>query len=630
MIEQQQQHAQQAASVAPALIAREKEAFGPASVDAAPVVSEPPLPPLPPPAPDKAPAVPTEIVQAESVPAETAATPVQTPPRPLSRLRGSIATVDSVGTAVVKQDIEMELADDASFRSSSTDSLGVPIASRFMSNSRASQRPPWQFDVVSIDDLTLSDTSSEVHASGPACPPGLRRAGQKRLPLRRDFEFVQRPESVSSMGLTSHRSVVSTTSSVVSAPSSVGLGGNIQQWQVNALVDSLSNDEESGDVEDALRRLEGQINPAKQQEKASKVDGWVRTIRERLAAGDYQDEPPRFMDDDDEEEEEEEEQSPKGFAEQEDVVEETGSQWSGDGLVASSSSISQSGSQSSQDLGPVDTADTSVASAPQAAHTFAPEPVSPVRATHAHLILEDVVPIEILESRLADRPQTFSGLAHPSDFGLLDISRIHRSFILSYRAEVLVEHFSMIDRELFMGVRFEELVSDEWMSCEEVDVLDWAQFLKDRARWKAEHRFPHKTSALAAVRARFNLIANFTVSEVVLTHPSDRAVVVAKLIRMAWVSPSREQRIPLAHLRVAAGVLFEQLQHPRRHYCWSSKRMGHQINASVLESRWHLGDAHVHRLEGVHHERRSLQAHPDGHRIDGRGQTPGTPLACPV
>jgi hypothetical protein len=106
---------------------------------------------------------------------------------------------------------------------------------------------------------------------------------------------------------------------------------------------------------------------------------------------------------------------------------------------------------------------------------------------------------------------------------------------LGYKAQTLVEHFSMIDRELFMGVKFEELVLDDWMSCEEVNILDWVQFLKDRARWKAESRLTHKTSALAAVRARFNLVAHFTLSEVVLTHPHERALLVKKFIRIAWV-----------------------------------------------------------------------------------------------
>lgn len=87
-----------------------------------------------------------------------------------------------------------------------------------------------------------------------------------------------------------------------------------------------------------------------------------------------------------------------------------------------------------------------------------------------------------------------------------------------------------------MGVKFEELVLDDWAGTEEIDILDWTVYLKDRARFKAEHRFPEKTSALAGVRARFNLTANFVISEIILTQPSERPMIVGKFVRIAWVS----------------------------------------------------------------------------------------------
>lgn len=75
----------------------------------------------------------------------------------------------------------------------------------------------------------------------------------------------------------------------------------------------------------------------------------------------------------------------------------------------------------------------------------------------------------------------------------------------------------MIDRELFRSIKFEELVSPKWVCCEELNVLDRMKFLNGR---KAAF-LPQKTTAFAAVRPRFNLIANFTTSEVVLTQPSE-------------------------------------------------------------------------------------------------------------
>jgi len=164
-------------------------------------------------------------------------------------------------------------------------------------------------------------------------------------------------------------------------------------------------------------------------------------------------------------------------------------------------------------------------------------PTSPIRGPEPNAIPEDVAPVEILQNVMPSKPLTIELNKQPlSSFGNPEVPQTHRSFLLGYRAETLVQHFSMIDRELFMGIKFEELFSDHWTFNEDVDVLDWTQYLKDRVRWKSESRWPHKTSALAAVRARFNLIANFAISEVVLTQPSERALVVGKLIRVAWVS----------------------------------------------------------------------------------------------
>ena len=100
----------------------------------------------------------------------------------------------------------------------------------------------------------------------------------------------------------------------------------------------------------------------------------------------------------------------------------------------------------------------------------------------------------------------------------------------------------MIDRELFLAIKFEELVSDDWRSSEAAqaaNVLDWGQFLKDRARLKAQGVEGYLTSALVAARARFNLLTNFVISEIVDTAPAERPTLAAKFIRVAWVRPNQ-------------------------------------------------------------------------------------------
>ncbi|KAK7447019.1 Guanine nucleotide exchange factor lte1 [Stygiomarasmius scandens] len=413
--------------------------------------------------------------------------------------------------------------------STSTDSFGEPLSASRSSAAFPGFRPPWQFDVVSIDELDLSDNSSEHGVSGgggidgPAIPPGLKRP-PRRLPLRRDFEFLDRRDTVSSMGIISRDSVASEASSAASSSNSIGLGGGIHQWQMNALVDSLDDDDETGDVEDALKRLEGQISPQKRQEKASKVDGWVKTIRERLAAGDYSDEAPRFSDDGSDDEEDERSSFSSAADEASEHTERQ--------TIPAISEPEPEGSDGGLDM---DNVSTPIVTQAPPSHL-----ASPPRSADAKPAPEDVVPLEILQSRLSEMPPLSTRLASiTSKFADHDVPRAHRSFILGFKADDLAQHFAMIDRELFMNIKFDELLLDDWAACEEVNVLDWAQYLKDRARWKAESRWPEKTSALGCVRGRFNLMVNFVVSEIVLTPPPERPLVFARFLRIAWKAYQR-------------------------------------------------------------------------------------------
>ncbi|KAF8192733.1 hypothetical protein K438DRAFT_1589788 [Mycena galopus ATCC 62051] len=451
---------------------------------------------------------------AESVVAapEPESVPVAAPEPESVSVAADAASIMSDALSVSSPDRPASLDSRSSFRSTSTDSFGKPIASA-QATFPAGAQSAWQFEVMSVDELDLSDNSSDEHAGGdePAAPPGLRQP-VRRLPLRREFEFVRRSDSVSSMGLHSagHSSAVSSTNDAEPIA-----GGAILQWQMNALVDSLSDDEEDGNVEAALHRLEGQINHRKQQEKASKVDGWMRTMRERFLNGDYdEDEVRHFSDEEDEDYEERASSNDDPAADAET-----------DANDPHDITIVESGAGEEEHAAPE-------AVTPVTVHRTPPRP-----ADEAKPAPEDAVPLEILHSRMPPGAVSPPQLARPavSKFVTGESSRFHRSFVLGSRAQVIAGHFAMIDRELFMGVKFEEVL-DDWMAYEDVEVLDWAAFLKERARLKAEPETANKISALTAVRARFNLMTNFIVAEVVLSPPNERHTVVAKFIRIAWHS----------------------------------------------------------------------------------------------
>ncbi|KAI0073189.1 ras GEF [Panus rudis PR-1116 ss-1] len=414
-----------------------------------------------------------------------------------------------------------DLSHDTSF--SQSDSL----ASDMSTTDRWDVPPHWQPDVVSIDDLDLSDLSSDENADLRQ-PAGLRKP-QRRLPNRRDFEFLRRSiDSVSSMGIQTRDSVTSTESvSVVSSGGNGELGGAIQQWQMNALIDSLSDEEEDGDVEAALRRLEGQINQDKQRLKQSKVDGWVQSIRERLAQGQFG-------------------ERDKDSSEEEDYGEVRNTS----DRPGSPSSVSRVSSSHPSRRSSI--ADPPVP--PGLEDVNAESPQSPptqqiplcAASPEAKPAVEDAVPTEILQSRVPSRPGTSAGpssnrqatglslTANPSKI-FSDKHNWHRSFVLEFSSETLMQHFSMIDRELFLALKFEELVSRDWVaSGDHANILDWSEFLRERARLRAEGRSGWKTSAVTLVRGRFNLVANFVTSEIVLTHPSQRAALFAKFVRLAW------------------------------------------------------------------------------------------------
>jgi GDP/GTP exchange factor required for growth at low temperature len=436
--------------------------------------------------------------------------------------------------------VKTSLRDKANSRvstssTSSSSSYGMPVAPQSTFHVRRSgQDRSWQLDVVSIDDLDFSDTSSDT-SEAPVAQPGLRRL-PRRLPLRRDFEFVNRNrESVSSIGFTSQDESVASASnsrrsSIVSSVLEAGLGNTIQQWQVNALIDSISEDEDDGDVEDALRRLEGQMNPQKQRAKETKVDNWVRTIRDRVAAGDYGDEAPRYLSDEED------------AGNEAETGEDVGAL--GSAPFSAVSSPSRPGSPASvrrvSSFGLIMDSSTPTPGPGQPSQPPPAPSTSRRSAKDKKPAVEDVLPPEILRGRLtAPAPVPTVPVKLPSTPARTYTTEgSHRSWVLAVPTVALAIHFSMIDRELFLAIKFEELVSDDWRSSEAAqaaNVLDWGQFLKDRARLKAQGVEGYPTSALVAARARFNLLTNFVVSEIVDTLPSERASVAAKFIRVAWV-----------------------------------------------------------------------------------------------
>ena len=491
-----------------------------------------------------------------------------------------------------------------------------------------------------------------------SAPPGLGlKKATRKLPTRRDFEFVrQSMSSVSSMGIQTRESMLSQEgSSVVSSSSEVDpdaaeaaalQGGPLQAWQINAILDSLSDEEESGDVEAALRRLEGQINQDKVKEKQTKVDQWIQSMHQRQADSRSGRESEGSGSDEDYGEVERRRFS--GDSAQEIRVGMSATSPQARSRRSSFASVSQVPSTSQSTTVPSTTAtspehlsiDTLQVPADQGDDADALTPLSEARP-----FVEDAVPIEILQSRVESRPSTshgspskdsrvgqpLSNMPPPQGIPSSLQLRRHHSFVLNYRAETLMQHLSMIDRELFISISFEELITSHSIGeAEDANVLDWSHFLRERARLKAEGRSGSKTSALMVVRGRFNLLANFVLSEIVLTHPSERAVVINKFIRLAWVRVACGHSVLIAFHAKADGdmhtcergtesVPVKELQRARCHHRRAQERLGGEGETAGVQDR-DVGGAHAARPVGLDEQRGRLQAYSSDGGLARRGQ----------
>ena len=114
----------------------------------------------------------------------------------------------------------------------------------------------------------------------------------------------------------------------------------------------------------------------------------------------------------------------------------------------------------------------------------------------------------------------------------------HRCFILLVRTEVLAAQFGLIERDMLRNLDWLELVSGEWARrAESVNVLDWQAYLKElwRQQYLARAGQGDRPSTVLPVIARFNLMTHWVASEIVLTaNVDERAALVGRFVKLAF------------------------------------------------------------------------------------------------
>ncbi|PWN35429.1 ras GEF [Meira miltonrushii] len=443
------------------------------------------------------------------------------------------------------QDMLHHFQSDQTLRSAMKDEqspTSMRIASRQGSDSRednsfamTQNRNYQSSNIVQIDDIDLSSDDEE---------DGMVRRALRRLPGARDLRMAQNVtelegpirqsfDSISSLGrvyaesrrslasyygndqgygsleadLQSERDAQHITSVVTSEmldPDEALRGYElVKGFRIEHLEES--DEEETGDVEAALRRLEGVIDEDKQRERAKRVERmWERSQAQKS-----------------------DEQRRKDDVKTSSLLQSYEAAAATDLPADSTTSV-----QADDERRDVETPAPTISTKRDTSRNGHSRRPSSVGTAH------DAMRSRITETPLSARPATRK----------LTVAPVHRSFLLDYHSDVIAQQFSLIEVELFRAVAWQELVTGQWkVRHHRGQVLDWEAFYQSRARQRIEMQNQTTSSSdsgaqnqqlessVEAITARFNLTCNWVASEIVMTSTIDaRAAVVRKLIRVAW------------------------------------------------------------------------------------------------
>lgn len=105
----------------------------------------------------------------------------------------------------------------------------------------------------------------------------------------------------------------------------------------------------------------------------------------------------------------------------------------------------------------------------------------------------------------------------------------HVSFILSYDSRAIAEHFTIIERDMLQEIDWKELIELKWNK-ELTPVNSWLEII-------VNDEYYNKNKGVNLVIARFNLVVNWIISEILLTKDEDeRREIISRFIHIAYHS----------------------------------------------------------------------------------------------
>ncbi|GAA5820200.1 hypothetical protein JCM10212_004917 [Sporobolomyces blumeae] len=421
---------------------------------------------------------------------------------------------------------------------------------------------------IELDDLDDSDDDDDVIEAKRTLKrlPNAHNlqlaalgASQTPASLRRSFEselsYGFGSGSRLSYGGPERESVLYVDDEEGLAPGEVGVT-IIPNFILEGLFDSEDEDE-PGDVEAALRRLEGLVDDSREQKKAKKVERQMERSeqleleRKRREAGIasptdsiVSSRRPSLASQAEQPEDSEEPPTTTGAEPQPHAP---------SLREAAAVDIAASATSEARRSIDVDAPFSTLSSAPVLSVPTPPSSLSPVaslspprpsRSTSRlgmHAVYPSAAGRKATLSRIFGHGATSArpasarpGLAIPHG----PPPPTHRSFLLFCRTETLAQQFTLIERDMLRMLSYQELVSGSWKNrMGETDVLDWELYLKERRKEDlvAKGQGHQVMSAVRDVISRFNLMANWVSSEILLTASIDeRAILIGKFIRLAF------------------------------------------------------------------------------------------------
>lgn len=105
----------------------------------------------------------------------------------------------------------------------------------------------------------------------------------------------------------------------------------------------------------------------------------------------------------------------------------------------------------------------------------------------------------------------------------------HVSFILNYESRAIAEHFTIIERDILQEIDWKELIELKWNK-ELTPVNSWLEII-------VNDEYYDKNKGVNLVIARFNLVVNWIISEILLTTSEDERIeIISRMIHVAYHS----------------------------------------------------------------------------------------------